>query len=136
MPTESKTSARRLTYAERKLQALELRKGGATFQQIGDALGISKQNAHKHVMTALTAMNEQIAEEASVMRTLELERLDKLWFAMYRQATQGNQGAVDRCIRIMERRAKLLGLDAPTRTELSTKDDKPIIIRLVNDDDD
>ena len=62
------------------------------------------------------------------MRTLELERLDKLWFAMYRQATQGNQGAVDRCIRIMERRAKLLGLDAPTKTELSTKDDKPISI--------
>jgi len=118
MPTESKTSARKLTYAERKLKALELRKEGNTFQQIGDALGISKQNAHKHVMTALTAMNEQIAAEAEVMRTLELERLDKLWFAMYRQATQGNQGAVDRCIRIMERRAKLLGLDAAERMKL------------------
>jgi hypothetical protein len=51
-----------------------------------------------------------------------VERLDALWGALYPIAMDGQLGAVDRCLSIQSRRAKLLGLDAPPhhRTTAST----------------
>ena len=37
---------------------------------------------------------------------------------MYKKAEKGDYNAVDRCIKLMERRAKLLGLDAPAKSEI------------------
>ena len=54
-------------------------------------------------------------ENARTVRDLEVKRLDNIMIRRYPQAMDGNQGAVDRMLRIMERRAKLLGLDAPTQ---------------------
>jgi hypothetical protein len=36
---------------------------------------------------------------------------------MYRQAIRGDRLAVDRCLQITDRRARLLGLDAPIRIQ-------------------
>jgi hypothetical protein len=43
------------------------------------------------------------------------ERLDALWQPMYARALTGDHGAVDRCLRIPERRAAINGLDAPVK---------------------
>jgi len=42
---------------------------------------------------------------------LELERLDAMQAAIWDDAMNGHLGAIDRVLKIMERRAKLLGLD-------------------------
>ena len=115
--TESKTSARHLTAAEKRAAAISLRKAGLSFERIGNELGVSKQMAWKYVMREIDKLNEFVEQEIISYRTLELERLDELWREQYRQGKQGNQGAVDRCLRIMERRARLLGLDAPQKIE-------------------
>jgi len=47
--------------------------------------------------------------------SLELKRLDTALNAIFERVQDGNLEAVDRLLRIMERRAKYLGLDAPTR---------------------
>jgi len=132
MPTESKTSARKLTARERENRALELRMTAATYSQIGQALGISEAGAYKAVIRALGKLNAKVMENAEELRTLEVQRLDSLFITMYAQAKSGHQGAVDRCLRIMERRAKLLGLDAPTKQDI-TSDGKKLEILFVND---
>lgn len=43
---------------------------------------------------------------------LELQRLDALQAALWNEAASGNVAAVDRVLRIMERRARLLNLDS------------------------
>ena len=54
------------------------------------------------------------------VRDLELRRLDELCLSAYRAISDGNDLAgIDRCLRIMERRAKLLGLDAAEKVEHS-----------------
>jgi hypothetical protein len=63
-----------------------------------------------------------LREPAEQARNLDLKRLDAMTLALWSQARQGNQGAVDRLLRIMERRAKLLGLDAPTKVAPTTPD--------------
>ena len=107
---------------ERQRQALELRKAGVPYATIAERLGYaSTGGAHKAVASAL---KKTLAEPADDLRRLEVERLDALLSALWRQAKEGNQGAVDRCIRIMERRAKLLGLDAPTKQDITSGGEK------------
>ena len=92
---------------------------GAQYADIGVSMGISRQAAWMLVKKSLEATRKETGESADLLRELELQRLDKLYLAMNKQAEQGNQGAVDRCIRIMERRARLVGLDAPVKQDVS-----------------
>lgn len=114
---EAKTSKRRIVGLERQLRALELRKAGYSYRAIAEELGISVSAAYRATTRALKRLNEKTQEEAEVVRRLELERLDDLLLAMWPKAQNGDQGAVDRILRIMERRARLLGLDAPLKEE-------------------
>lgn len=102
---------------DRQLQALELRKAGASYRQIANALGFKgPSGAHAAVAQALT---DTLSEATDALRTLEAERLDALMVALWKTATQGNQGAIDRVLKVMERRARLLGLDAPVKSEVT-----------------
>ena len=111
-----RSQTRQVNAHERKLKALEMRKARASYAQIATALGVPKSTAWKLVQSAL---KQTMQEPSDDVRKLELESLDRLQFALWQQATQGNHGAVDRVLRVMERRAKLLGLDAPSKTEHS-----------------
>jgi hypothetical protein len=117
---KSKAGRERLTAAERKAKAVEMRKLGFTYQKIGDELGVTLSAAHKMVTTALQELNEKAAESASEVRRLELERLDE-WLVRVAKVVQSGDtlSAIDRGLKIQARRAKLLGLDAPQRFELA-----------------
>jgi len=113
---------------DRQLQALELRKSGVSYPAIADTLGYrGKQGAFEAVKAALKKTLQEPADELLV---LELERLDAMTLAIASQVRAGNFGAIDRNLRIMKRRAELLGLDAPTKTALTdptgTKEYDPV----------
>ncbi len=110
----------RVAAAERQAQALQLRLGGASFAQIGRQLGdVSAPRAYQLYKAALRQVVRQPNAE---LVDLELARLDQLLVAMWPKAMQGSGWAVERCLSIMERRARLLGLDAPTKHEVMTID--------------
>lgn len=111
--SESRLSARRLQAIALAVQALELRKTGETFDAIAARLGYkTRQAAYTAVDRALKRVLQEPTDE---VRKIEAERLDALLLAMWTPAQQGDQGAIDRVLRIMERRARLLGIDAPTK---------------------
>jgi len=96
---------------------------GKTFDAIADEAGYnSKQAAYDAVKRALDAVTREPAEE---LIKLDLERLDVLWGIQFLNAQGGDVQAMAACMKIMERRAKLLGLDAPVKQdvkqELTTK---------------
>jgi len=112
-----------LNALDKQMQALELRKAGVPYLRIAEVLGYaSGSGAHKAVATAL---KKTLQEPADDLRRLELERLDAMLSAIWASVKQGQYGAIDRAIKIMERKAKLLGMDAPTRTDL-TSGGKPL----------
>lgn len=114
------------------MQALELRKAGVSYVRIAEVLGYaSGSGAHKAVASAL---KKTLQEPADDLRTLEIERLDAMLSAIWASVKQGQYGAIDRAIKIMERKAKLLGMDAPTKHDV-TSDGEPlkIIIETVDD---
>jgi hypothetical protein len=69
----------------------------------------------------------QIDTDASELKAEELSRLDGMLRGLWPDARKGSHGAVDRVLKIMERRAKLLGLDAPVKVGLGGDKDAPPI---------
>lgn len=122
---ESTTSPRRLKVVlEKQLSALEYRKIGYTFAQIADALGYATaQGAYLAVHSALARVVREPAEE---ILKLELERLDALFAKPYQNALAGDLMALNGCLNVMARKAKLLGLDAPTKSEHSGPNGAPM----------
>jgi hypothetical protein len=112
---------------ERQEQAWAARLAGATYVDIGRALGVSRQRAQQ-LCTA--AMKERMpsTEDVEAYRQQEAERIDRLHRAVWKQAIDGNHGAIDRVLRLSERRARLLGLDAPQRQEITGADGGPLEI--------
>ena len=116
----AKSSVRRIRSTEKTLKALELRKRGLNYTQIGKKLGCSRSTACRYVLSELENLADKCREEAAHVRDLELQRLDDLYLIAYRAIIRGNDLAgIDRCLRIMERRAKLLGLDAAQKVDVN-----------------
>lgn len=119
-PGEPKTGERAISAAERQVEALKLRKAGLDFRRIAQQLGWAGPGpAHKAVTKALRDIVREPAEE---LRTLEVERLDAMLLGIWSKASGGDTWAIDRALKIMERRAGLLGLDAPRKIEQTGKD--------------
>jgi hypothetical protein len=117
--TEPLTSARRLAAVDRQVEALKLRRAGKSFADIAQRLGYaSRSNAYTAVMHALRRTLQEPADE---VRRLEIERLDGLLSGLWERAAAGHLPSVDRVLAIMDRRAKLLGLDAPTRVDITAR---------------
>lgn len=93
----------------RETHVLELRRAGASFDKIATELKLyDRSDAHKIYKRALA---RTLQEPAAEIRTLEADRLDRLQLAVWTKALRGDLPAVDRVLRVMERRARLLGLD-------------------------
>jgi len=117
MAKQGNRKGARARAAQRRNDALELRKAGASYRQIGQQLGVSHQQAHRDVTKAIRDLAKLGEGNARELRILEAERLDALFLSLWPQARVGDLQVVDRTLRIMARRAKLLGLDAPLHSQ-------------------
>lgn len=119
---------------ERAMEATKLRKDGHSYAVIGERLGVNPATAYRDV----TGLLEQTATEtADELRALELARLDEMWQratadlgraqrAWKRQehsedgitpvamekVVNATQKVFQTQLRIMERRARMMGLDS------------------------
>lgn len=114
--TESAGSARKITAAERRANALELRKKGYSYAEIARDLGYaSESGARKTVKIALEKLVKIQEMEAEEVRTLELARYD----AIIKNFWPGVEASDDKAGRVVlaaiEARRELLGVDAPEK---------------------
>lgn len=123
---QSKASAARLKGAENRIKALELRKSGATYRQIGESIGISMQRAHQLVMDELDRLAQLRLGNVDELRRLELERLEMASIPVVAKLKKGDLRAAMVWIKLSESRRRLLGLDAPLKIAPTNIDgDKP-----------
>ncbi|KKW13332.1 MAG: hypothetical protein UY48_C0002G0023 [Candidatus Gottesmanbacteria bacterium GW2011_GWB1_49_7] len=132
----SKTGGRRIGEAEREAKAVELRRQGKNYDQIAATVGFAdRSGAFRAVKRALERLRKQTTEEAVVLLRLENDRLDVLQAAIWEQAVeQGDLFAVDRLLRLMQRRAALNGLDQPTKTQVTGANGDPLTVALTAPD--
>jgi len=129
--------------AERDAEAARLRATGLSYSDVARQLGFADESG---AFRAATRAMRAIAEPARELRAIELARLDfalqAAWKVMTMVHVAVSNGrvvlhpetgeplrdygpvlaAIDRVVRIGERRCKLLGLDAPTKIEAITVD--------------
>lgn len=103
---ESKTSVRRLKGAERARIALDLRTTGATFAQVGQALGITPQAAHKLVTRAL---KNRMDESVDHYRKVLTDRVEAIVMSNWQQRAAPR--VADTILRAMELGARLTGAE-------------------------
>ncbi len=117
MGTTAKRDAKRARIALRRKRALDLRVAGASYEQIAAALKLAdKSNARRDILEAIAEITREPAEE---VLALELARLDAMFMGLWPEARKGDTHAVRAAIRVMDRRAKYLGLDEPDEVKLS-----------------
>ncbi len=117
-----KTDQVRIGAAERRQQALELRKQGYSYRALGAQLGVSQEMARLDVQRSLQTLAELERASADVYRTMELARLDMAMLAIAPGVTKGSIDAVNAWVRISESRRRLLGLDAPQKIAPTSPD--------------
>ena len=114
-----KRDKQQATALELQLQALELRKSGKSFRAIGQALGISYQTASNYIRAELARLAALNFDSAVELRQLELERLDAAYNAIVPFVEAGSPPHIMAFLRIVEQRAKLLGLYAPVKQDVT-----------------
>jgi hypothetical protein len=133
--------------AERDAEACRMRTGGATLQQIADALGFSDRSSARRAIHR--ALAEVVREDVEQLVQLEMDRLDAMTWAAWQvlqadhlvvsagRVVYGPDGeplrddgptlrAIDSLLRISERRCRLLGLDAPPRRRADVVDEETV----------
>jgi Homeodomain-like domain-containing protein len=110
---------RRVVALNVEQECLRLRKKGWTTSRIAEAVGRSERSIRRSLNNALA---DDIFPDVVQLRALENARLDELLGAIWQRALEGDNRSVDRVLRIMERRAKLFGLDATERRDGDPKD--------------
>ena len=125
-PRRNKANKVSLEAIENQHEAVRLRKLGYRYKDIAARMGVSMPTAYKYVMRALERQIAELNEATDEVRELELLRLDDLLQKILTRMdveddTDVFTRAADRVLKIMDRRSKYLGLDAPARQEIATK---------------
>lgn len=102
-------------------KVVALRASGANFRKIASVLDISPSTAHGLLHKAIAERREELGLKVDELVELEVARCDQLQLAVWSKALNGNERAIAAVLKIMERRAKLLGLDAAQKVEHSGK---------------
>jgi hypothetical protein len=99
---------------DKEREIIELRTEGYVWREIAQQVGMSTAGVYKAYNRAMTRV---IAPSIEEHRELELDRLDILQRTYWQPAVNGNLRAADYVLRVIDKRAKLLGLDAPLKVQ-------------------
>jgi hypothetical protein len=114
---------------------IQLRQSGITFERIAELVGYQdRSSAHKAFQRSVRTREIEASDE---VRWLELGRLEEYHRVLWPRMMRGDIKAGEFLLKVHDRRAKLLGLDAPTRLELTrTEDLQAEYERLCREEDD
>lgn len=142
---QSKNSPRMCRARVRALEAFRLRMEGKHYWEIGQLLHMTEDGARRAVKRAMDDTRERLQETVQEHVELDLARIEaairELWpliemdtSAMPILARVGAREtqlkAMAQLEKLLARKAKLLGLDAPDRLEVAGKDGEPMTFRV------
>lgn len=104
-----------ISVAQKRETALTLALAEATYQQIGDQLGVSKQRAHQLVKEALKETEDSTAEKAELFRKKVVARNNRLIRGVISRANSGDAKAIDSVLKLQDQSAKIIGAYAPAK---------------------
>lgn len=113
--------------ADRRERVYAMRLTGKSLSYIAQAEGVSKTTVFNDIEAVIKAKTEVPAQQ---VREMELDRLDLLLDKLMPRVEQGDVQAIQTALKVMDRRAKFLGLDAPTKQDLTVHQVDPMETEL------
>lgn len=108
--------------AERRRRVVEMRRANQPFDEIGRTLGVTPQRAHQIYTDALSALPMQAVSEHRVEALARIDEAERALRGIATDPDTSPRSAVEAwsAFRLWEeRRARLCGLDQPTRNEIT-----------------
>lgn len=109
--------------ADRRERVYAMRLTGKSLGFIAQAEGVSKTTVFNDIEAVIKAKTEVPAQQ---VREMELDRLDLLLDKLMPRVEQGDVQAIQTALKVMDRRAKFLGLDAPTKVDTTVHQVDPM----------
>lgn len=104
---------------DKENQIVELRRAGVAWKVIAERTGYASASG---AYNAYQRIAERVIRPGlEEYRDLELERLDRLQAGVWGKALNGDLRALDSVLRIIDRRTRILGLDAPKEVNLKAE---------------
>lgn len=107
--------------ARRKRVASLLLAGVRDQTRIAEQLGTSQPTVSRDIKAIEAEWAQSAVQDIAAAKGHDLERIERLIAALWGDAIKGKWLATDRVLALMQHRAKLLGLEAPERLDLSGK---------------
>jgi hypothetical protein len=92
---------------------------GKIYDEIGTLCGVTASRCVQVVLKYMEEMRQHNAEETKIIRDMELKRLDLLLVKFWDRAMRGSIDHATMALKILERRAKYIGIDTPIKVEIS-----------------
>jgi transposase len=104
---------------QRRAAAAKLRADGLSLAAIAEQLGVVVSTAAMYCNSYYSALAEEGKDASKAARELDLARLDRAILGLHQRIADGDTQAVQALVKVLDRRAKLLGLDAPSKQEIA-----------------
>lgn len=111
---------------ERRTRVMELRVQGWSLRQIAGEVGVSLRTVQNDIEVVFGKLNEQQVKNAQVWRAIHMQRLEALYRPLHArfQGTPEQPGTAsvkdaEAILKILEREAKLLGLDITAKIDIN-----------------
>jgi hypothetical protein len=138
-----RSDVQKLSTAKRRREVIQLREAGASWESIADTIESrhgadalpkhwSKRYAHKDFQRALGKVQDEVKDRARTVRELELKRLRRMQRGHWEAAINGDVEAARLVVKLMKRRASLLGLDEPDELDVTAGTDPETIEALLD----
>jgi hypothetical protein len=114
-----KGAAGKAEVIQREAEIIRLRRGGLTWDMIAERTGYSSGLSARAAYER--GMARYVQADVNELVQLESERLDIAQAAIWQNVLAGDNPSIISLMRIMERRAKLLGLDAAQNINLKAE---------------
>lgn len=103
--------------AIRRRLSLAFRFRGYTYSAIADLFGVKARQSYSDVIYLLNQTFQNTTESNEQVLQLEAKRLDDLYKHAYAMVKQGVPRGVNDAVKVLERRAKMFGLDQPVKVQ-------------------
>lgn len=108
-----KRQVKRQVVEQKIARAVELRLQGHSEYEIAERTGYSQPSVSKYLRAYFNELHQTTIQNLDGLRAQELARLEAVFIPHFRNRAHPKSAAV--CIAISAQRAKLYGLDAPTK---------------------
>jgi hypothetical protein len=117
--TKGKTRKRRVIAIEWHRRCVDYRIQGLTYDEIAVKCGVTASRCVQVVLKYMEDQRQHNMQEARTIRDMELKRLDLLLKKFWARAMKGNIEHATMAMKILERRAKYIGIETPIQVQIS-----------------